>query len=228
MFRSKNILVFLAICSLVLIVACNTSTEEKIHEHLEEAVQIENNNNDEENSITELEQQEQEIYKEIIELTMDDFDKIKVLSEEATKNIDARQDLLLNENDSYEESENEFTKIKGLLKKLDGTELKEKAEEMYDTMLERYKIYGELHASYNSALEKEKDLYVLLQDEEAEQTDLTDQLDALNGDYEVVIETNDRFNEETEKYNELKKEFYNLTDLNIDYQDNDKAIKADK
>ena len=223
LFRLKKFLLFSALCSLLILAACNNTTEEKIHEHLEEAVQIEEDYEKEEDSIAELEQDEQEIYKEIIGLSMEDYDKIKELVEDANKNIDERTELIQLEDESYEESKNEFVKIENLIKKLNDSDVKEKAEEMYDTMMERYSAYDELHDAYVTILEKEKELYIIFEDKEAEQTELTEHLDNLNESYGVVIEVNDRFNEQTEKYNELKKEFYNATDLDVEYQSNDKA-----
>src|SRR5690625_7824475 len=94
--RLKRVLLFSAIGLLLMLVACNNSTEEKIHEHLEQAVQIENEN---ENSMTEHEQNEQEIYKKIISLSMDDNDKIKKIAKEDSENIVKRKELIHEENE---------------------------------------------------------------------------------------------------------------------------------
>ena len=224
LFRLKKVLLFSVICLPLIFTACSNSTEEKIHKHLEEAVKIENENESEkDSSIADLEQHEQEIYKEIIDLSLDDYDKIKELVDAANENIDERNELLQQENDKYEESRKEFKNTENLIEKLSDKDTKEKAENMYDTMMERYAAYDDLYKSYNNVLEKEKTLYELFKEEETDQAKLADHLNDLNEDYETIIETNKKFNDETKNYNKLKKEFYNLTELNVDYESNEET-----
>src|SRR5690625_7946639 len=85
----KNTIIVIIVSFFVLLSACSSeSTEEQIHTHLEEAVAQEAEFEEQQQQITELEQREQELYSEIIQLDMDDFDQIQTLSEEALEVID--------------------------------------------------------------------------------------------------------------------------------------------
>src|SRR5690625_2692444 len=149
LFRLKKVLLFSVICLPLIFTACSNSTEEKIHKHLEEAVKIENENESEkDSSIAELEQHEQEIYKEIIGLSLDDYDKIKKLVDAANENIDERNELLQQENDKYEESKEEFKNTESLIEKLNDKDTKEKAKNMYDTMMEQIRKSTRLNSSH--------------------------------------------------------------------------------
>lgn|SRR5699024_1627292 len=219
----KKLLLFSMMFIILLLTGCSESTEEKIYKHLEEAVSLEKEFEEQQRSIMELEKEEQEIYEEIITLSMEDFDKIKELAKKATENIDKRTELINIENESLEESEEEVLKVEDSIEKLEGKEVKEKAQNMYNAMMERFNAYDELHKLYTNILKKEKELYVLLEEEETEQKELTDHISELNNDYEQVIEANRMFNEYTSEYNELKKDFYESSNLNIDYD-----IKGDQ
>lgn len=202
-----------------LLSACNDSTEMKIYKHLEEAVSMENDFEEQQGSITELEKEEQEIYDSVITLSMDNFDQIKELAEQAFENIDERQDLIETENESLEESKEEVLQTEKLIEKLEDSDSQSKAQEMYEAMMSRYEAYDDLNEAYLTALKLEKELYEILQDEEADQDGLNEHLDKLNQNYEEVIETNELFNEYTANYNELKQDFYEKVDLNVDYEE---------
>jgi|SRR5699024_10739206 len=213
----KKSLLFSLMFIILLLTACSESTEETIYKHLEEAVSLEKEFEEQQGSIMELEKEEQEIYDEIISLSMEDFDKIKELAKKATDNIDKRTELINIENESLEESEEEIIKIEDSIEKLENNEVRKKAQNMYDVMMERFNAYDELHKLYTDTLKLEKELYVLFQEEETGQKELTDHISELNNDYEQVIEANKLFNKYTSEYNERKKDFYESSNLNIDY-----------
>src|SRR5690625_2247349 len=133
----KTLLMFIAGTIAVLFSACSDSTEEQIHTHLEEAVAQEAEFEEQQQQITELEQREQELYSEIIQLDMDDFDQIKTLSEEALEVIDERAEKITQERESIESSQESFQLTEDLIAELDEG-VKEKGEEMYNVMESRY------------------------------------------------------------------------------------------
>ncbi|RLL45519.1 hypothetical protein D8M04_10025 [Oceanobacillus piezotolerans] len=209
---------------ITILFACNgVSTEEEIHNHLEKAVSLESDFVDKQNEITQLEVREQEIYSEIINLDMEEYKEITELSEEAITIIEERASLIEVEKESIDASQEEFNKIEELISKLDNEALKKKAHSMYDTMQNRYQSYTSLHEAYNESLKLEKELYNMLQTENLEQEELTNHIHKTNESYQSVLEANDNFNQYTVKYNELKKEFYELADLNVTFKEDDAA-----
>lgn len=211
-------MLLIGLCFILLLSACSgESTIEMIYEHLEEAVKLEENFAKQQEDINQLEQQEQELYAQIIDLQMNEMDKIKELSQQAIGIIEERKEKMNLEKESIDASKEEFTKIENLIEELDEAALKEKAQEMYDVMSNRYQTYDQLHQAYMNSLELEKELYELLQDENVTQEQLSTHIENINKTYEEVISENDQFNAETVAYNDLKKEFYEMAELDVTY-----------
>ncbi|SDJ75413.1 YkyA family protein [Sediminibacillus albus] len=204
---------------LVILTACSSqSTAEKMYEHLEEAVVLENDFADQQQPLVELEKQEKELYNQIISLGMEEFDQVKKLSQEALNLIDKRADRLATEKESIEAAKAEFDKVDSLIEDLDEEKVRTAAEDMAATMDERYSAYQDLNKAYSSALEQDRKLYEMLQNKELKEQELRDQIDSINASYDQVISANQAFNEKTEKYNQLKQKFYELAELNVEYE----------
>lgn len=210
--------VLLGILFIVLTGCSSQSTEEQIHNHLEEAVALEEEFENQQSVITDLESQEQEIYSQIIDLGMDDIEQIKELSSEALSIIDEREEKIELEKESIESSQKEFSNIDDLISKIEDADLKEKAEKMYEVMDNRYSVYAELNEAYLTSLEKERKLYTMLEQEDLEQKELTNHINSINETYEQVLDLNEQFNNYTVEYNALKKEFYEAAELDIAYE----------
>lgn len=212
--------IILLIGLLTLLAACSeATTSEKIYTHLEKAVTLEEAFEEQQNKIVELEKKEQELYSQIIDLNMDEFDKIKSTAKEAIKVIEERKDLISLEKESIEASKEEFKKVKGLIEELEKEDAKEKANEMYDVMMKRYEAYDKLNEAYTQSLKLEVDLYTMLQKEDLKQETLTAHIEKINETYKKVLEANDNFNSYTEKYNQLKKEFYQVAKIDVKYEE---------
>lgn len=216
----KILLMIIASIFVIIISACNgDSVEEQIYDHLEETVVLEEEFHTYKDEITALETEEQDIYQQIVDLTSDEFDDIQKLSNNALDIIEQRSNYLEKEKESIETSEEEFQQTKKLIEDLKDEGVKNKAQEMYEVMIERYRSYEKLYDSYKHALTLEEDLYTLLQSEDASQKDITNKVSDINEAYQEVEEAVDVFSEHTNKYNELKKEFYKKADLNVVFEE---------
>lgn len=203
------------------IAGCGDSPETQIYSHLEEAVKLEQGFQEQQDTITQLEQKEQEIYKEIIELGIDELDQIKKLSEEALTSIEQREDKIKAEKESLDASREEFENSKEYIDEIEEKKVKDQALTMYETMEKRYDAYEKLHAAYNESLTLEKELYEMLQREELEQTELQEHIENVNLKYQEVIKANESFNTYTTEYNSFKKDFYEVANIDVKYT-NDK------
>ncbi|MEF3328674.1 YkyA family protein [Oceanobacillus sp. M60] len=220
----KGYLYAIIISSLLFIAACSSkSAEEQIHDHLEEAIQIEEGYETQQQEIEELEQQEQEIFSQIVELDMEQFDQIQELSQEAISIVEQKQEKLGEERESIEASQEEFEQVESLISDLEDENVQQEAESMYDIMIERYTTYYDLNDTYQTSVDQEKELYEMLQQEELEQDEVTGHLEALNENYERIIALNEEFNQLTADYNEAKRTFYEASDLNVSYEDESDA-----
>ncbi|MCF3944735.1 YkyA family protein [Oceanobacillus alkalisoli] len=205
---------------LIVLSACSSeSTEEKIHTHLEETVVLEQEFEAQQSEITELEKQEQEIYAQVIDLGMDDFEEITKLSQDAIALIEERKEKIDVESESIQAAKEEFQSIEALLDDLEEGDAKTKGEEMYQTMMDRYITYDDLYEAYKQSLDLETELYTLLQDEEVEQEVLNEQIEKINATYEQILTANDTFNELTVGYNELKQAFYEAANMEVTFEE---------
>lgn len=214
--RYKSIILFL-ISTLFLVACSGESVEEQMYQHMEESVRLESEFVAQQEPLSELERKEQEIYQEISELSVEEFDQIKELADLAIESIEQRKELIEAELSSIENSKKEFDKIKPLVEDLDDEELKTAAIDLLDMMEERYQAYLTLHEAYQTSLDYDTELYELLKKEDLEEPEFTEQIEKVNGQYQVIIDSNGAFNDATESFNSMKREFYNLTDLNITY-----------
>jgi len=222
----RKIVIILLISGMVILSACNrASTSEQMYDHLEKAVSLEKAFEKQQDDIVKLEKKEQELYGKIIDLSMDEFDKIKSISEEAIGVIEKRSKNIQLEKESIDVSKEEFKKIKDLIGDLEEKKAKEKANKMYDVMMKRYDAFYKLNDAYNKSLKLEKELYTMLQQKDLKQETLTEQIKEINDSYEKVLAANENFNTHTQSYNKLKKEFYDVAKVKVKYEDAAKKKK---
>ncbi|SET29117.1 Putative cell-wall binding lipoprotein [Oceanobacillus limi] len=219
--RIKKLFLILIFTTFFILSACGESIDTQVYNHLEKAVSLEEGFEQQQTSINELEKQEQSIYEEIIDLGMDDFEKIQELSNEAISVIDERKEKIELEKNSIEDSREEFLNTEELINEIDDDSVKEKANEMYDAMVERYKSYDVLYEKYMKSLTLEKELYEMLQKEEMDQDTVTEHIETINESYQDVIQANETFNSHTMEYNKLKKEYYNVADITVNYDEDE-------
>lgn len=218
----KKIMLYIGLSLVLFLSACGgQSSEEKVYDHLEEAVQLETDFASQQAIITDLEKQEKEIFGQVIELEMKDFDKIKELAQDALEINEERSKEIDVEKESIDASRDEFEKTMSNIEEIEDEAVQNKAQEMYDVMIDRYEAYNSIYEAYAQSLEEEETLYTMFQDEEITQEEYTEQTTKVNGSYEVILEENEVFNNDTSEFNELKKEFYDLANFNVTYDENE-------
>ncbi|MEQ6377291.1 YkyA family protein [Bacillaceae bacterium S4-13-56] len=219
----KQLVMMLAIPAVLIGCSNEPNAEEEIYNHLENAVTQEEGFKEQQQPLIELEQQEKDLYDQIIDLGMNDFEQIKTLSQEAINLIEQREVKLELEKASIDSAKQEFDKIEQYISDLETDEQKEKVNQLKTAMENRYKAYNDLHDAYASSMELDKELYTMLQKEDLEKEELEQQIDKINASYDQVNELNSTFNNLTKEYNEAKREFYESTDLNVDYGDSENS-----
>ncbi len=214
---STRMSVLLSITVLLLLSACvGPSAEENMYNKLEKVVELEDKFKDQQQPLVEIEQKESKLYNEIMSLGMKEFDKIVALSKEALSLVEERESKLKAEYDSIMSSKEEFESVGEEIEKIEDVDLEKKAKELKETMIERYKSYESLYKNYESSISLDKELYSMLQNEDLTMEELESQINDINDSYKKVIEQNEKFNTLTEEYNNLKLEFYEQAELNID------------
>ncbi|MDC3412772.1 YkyA family protein [Aquibacillus sp. 3ASR75-11] len=210
---------FTIIFFVLLLSACNdTSTAEKMYNHLEETVALEKDFQEQQEPLVQLEEQEKELYTQIISLGIEELERVKKLSKKALNSIDNREDRMKIEKESIIAAQKEFEKIEPLIEELESEKAKEEANTLYKIMSERYEAYFKLNKAYIDSLSLDRTLYELLQKEDLTEKELSEQIDKINKSYGNVISANQTFNEKTKAYNKLKEEFYQLVELDVQYK----------
>lgn len=193
----------------------SNKTINDIHALLESVVELEQDFEEQQNPLVDLEKEEQEIYSQIIALGMKEFDQIVTLSNEASAIVDKRKEHMETEEQSIQASRKEFEKLGPLIEKLEDGDLKQKAIELNDTMMERYETHDALYENYIKGLSYDKELYQMFQKEDLSIDQLEEQIEKINETYQFVLESNKSFNSLTEQYNDIKFDFYKAAGVEI-------------
>ncbi len=201
-----------------LLSACfSTSTPvEKMYDVLENVVSTENIFKEQQEPLVKLEKQEKEIYDKIISIGMKEFDEIIRLSDQAIDIVDKRKDHMNKEQESIAASQKEFNKVQQLINEIEEDALKEKAQNLFDTMTERYEIHDALYQKYLEGVKLDKELYLMFKNEDLQLEQLDDQITKINETYAEILKKNEDFNEKTKEYNESKLSFYKESGLKVD------------
>jgi DNA repair exonuclease SbcCD ATPase subunit len=210
----------ISIFLIMFLTGCNSGPlpEEQIYVHLEQAVKLETEFEEQQEPMTNLEQKEKELYNQIIELGLKELEQIKQLSAEAIQTVDDRKEMLDQEYESIKQSKAEFDKINEIVTQIEDEELKSESDALIQTMEERYQAYEELYAAYSTSISLDKELYEMFQVEDLTMEALEGKINEINKSYEQVIQLNESFNTITTNYNNQKKSFYETAGLEVTYE----------
>lgn len=200
------ILLSIVACTLA---SCSHNVHDKIFAHLDAALEIEQEFIESQEKLNELEERDMEIYDALMELDAVDEGRLQSLTDEALQNVSERMKLLEEERNSIIQSKEEFQKIEPLIEEVEKDAIKEKLENLFQTMMERYEAYDEVYETYVESLYLTENLYNHLKNEAA-YTVLYETLEEVNRSYEKLFKANDKFNVLTKQYNRLKQEYYDM------------------
>lgn len=202
--------------SLVILTGCfNGSPEEKIHKILEKTAEKESNFTEHQEPLNDLEKKEKEKYEKIIELGLDEYEQIVEISDEATKNIDQREEIIEKEQSSMQSSKEQFNKVGEQIGKIEDEKVKKEATDLKKIMSERYSTYDNLYDAYQQSLAYDRELYELFKKEDLKMDELQGQIEKINTSYAKVLKANEQFNALTEKSNQKKESFYDSSGIEM-------------
>lgn len=200
------ILLSIVACTLA---SCSHNVHDEIFAHLEAALELEQEFIESQEKLNELEERDMEIYDVLMELDAVDEGRLQSLTDEALQNVSERMKLLEEERNSIIQSKEEFQKIEPLIEEVEKDAIKEKLENLFQTMMERYEAYDEVYETYVESLYLTENLYNHFKNEAA-YTVLYETLEEVNRSYEKLFKANDKFNVLTKQYNRLKQEYYDM------------------
>ncbi len=190
---------FLAACS-------GASTEEQLNEILEATFEEEADYREVQSELQSREQNEQEIFESIMALTKEQQEEVEEKSQEAIASADERLDLLATERESMQGAAEEFTEIGQLIEETEDETLQADLEALKEQMDERFAKHAEFTDAYEALVERQKELYAMVAEEDMDLATLQEKTDEVNEQNELVQQAVTAFNEQTEQFNELKNE----------------------
>lgn len=204
----KKVISLLAIGMLVL-TGCSIgqSTENQLSETLTKMNDSENAYRDAQSKLTELEQTEQKTFKETMELTKEDVDKLRSKTSELETLLDDRLVLL-------EKEEAAIKKAEGFVEELDA--IADKASESESGQIEKLKDAAEkryvLHSTFIDEYKKlaaiQKEFYGMLSAQDIGLDELKQKVEEVNGQNAVVQTAITEFNEATKEVNSIKEDVF--------------------
>ncbi|HLS20186.1 MAG TPA: YkyA family protein [Bacillota bacterium] len=214
--KVPNFLLAVIIVSVLLLTACQKEDiEAEIYNFLEKTATHEGTLGEVREQMASLEADEHTLYTDLIDQPFDDKEKIEQFIEKADELIDERLKLLDEENEKMILSKEEFIQIEPLIEQIETEDVKNSAQNMYDIMIERYNLYDEWYDLYILRLDREKEMYHLFLEEKINFEQINDQVVIVNETYDQAQIVLDNFSEQTKKYNDAKRNFYELSHLNV-------------
>ncbi|WP_227935655.1 YkyA family protein [Alkalihalobacillus deserti] len=201
-----------------MLAGCGEQSIDTIYQHLEAAVVFEEPFEQQQEPLQKAELKENKIFEEIIALGLSDLDEVVRLADEAIVSIEAREAMVAKEKSSLEKSFVEFKKVEAEIENITEEKLVEMIQPLVDSMQARYKSYNNLHDIYIKTTAEDRVLFEMLKTEELELEDLQTQIDKVNELYVEVENYKENFNHSTDQYNQLKRDFYDVAGLNVQYE----------
>lgn len=200
-----------------LLLACCSQREAvtSIYEGLERVASAERAFETEQEPLVLLEKKEKALYETILSLGLHDTAKRQELAIKAEESLEEREQHLMRERSGLYEAKKTFAKVLPLFEEIEENSLKGCAVPLTRTMQARYGVYEQLYAQYERALQKDRELYDLLQSDAISFRQIQKQIEEINREYEQVLQLNRLFNNYTEQYNVKKEKFYKSAGLHI-------------
>ncbi|WP_042430495.1 YkyA family protein [Geomicrobium sp. JCM 19039] len=202
----------------LLLAGCMESAEEELMINIEDAIELENEFEEQQTPLIEAEEQEYELFEEMVNLGLQDMDEIEGLVAQASELANERISRMETERESIVTAYETFMEEESLLDDLEGS-LREDAEAVFDAMEQRYQVHTELYEGYTEAVQMDLDLYEMFLDEELSFEELEGQINLVNEQYQSVNEYKEQFNDYTTTFNEQKEQFYDTADFVIEAEE---------
>ena len=196
------------ISSILLLTGCNfgESTEEKLSNVLTEIYDLEADYRDVQKELAETEAKEQANFQQMMELTKDQKEELTKMVQDTETLLDARLALVEKEAASLKATSTGIEKLTTLISETKEASDKESLKKMEATLKERVVAYEDVTNNYNELATLQQDLYNMLVDDAADINLVQEQVQEVNKRNELVKQSVQKFNEATQRVNEVKEE----------------------
>jgi len=199
---------------MVMLVLSGCSSDSSIETQLSSTISKMNNAEqaykDAQSELTELEKTEQELFKQTMELTQQQYDELKIKVAELADLLEQRLLHIEAEEKSISKASKSVNEFDAFIEKGDET-VGKGIEELKEAVSNRYVLHSAFVVEYKKLTSLQKELYGMLIAEDVEIKRLKDKVGEVNEQNEVVHIAVTSFNDATVKVNMLKDDTF--TDL---------------
>jgi chromosome segregation ATPase len=155
-----------------------------------------------------LEKKEQTTFKNVMELTQEDMDKVKTQVSELNDSVEKRLALIEEEKKSMKSAKEKVASIDEISSEVKDEKAKIAINDLETAFEDRYAAHEKITTEYTVLTNHQTALYEMLAKEETTQAKLQEQVLVVNSQNEKVQEAIQTFNESTKDINELKSNVY--------------------
>ncbi len=207
----------LMIVLFLLLTGCNGIVpEQELFVIYERAAEIEEDFEEHGQRIVELEQNEAELYKQIIQNGKKSNQDVQAEIEEALASITERKKLIEEQlriiTAAYEETEDAAS----LIQKIGEEEIRKGAQQAQELYALRVDSFIEFAENYQLTIQLEKQLYTELKGETQDLREIEDKVSGLNEEFHNNESLKKVFSDLSSQLNEAKKEFYQMAEIPIE------------
>jgi Putative cell-wall binding lipoprotein len=189
---------------------CNKTIykEQEVQQQLEKFESVDANMQEPQQELLKLEEEEKQVYEQLVALRVDEHTQMKVLTDQAKALLDQRKEMLEKERAAVQYSHQEFQQIDPFMKEVANEQAQQEWEKMKEVMGNRYSSYEELYSEYDAVLKEGGELYNVFLHSPLQVMEVENQIKKIDEKYKRLAELNQSFNNWTEKYYKEKNILY--------------------
>ncbi|RDW17706.1 YkyA family protein [Oceanobacillus chungangensis] len=209
----KRLLAFAVVVSIIfLLTGCPTNEKRaaKIQEKIEESATFENDFVDNQTKLYEVRGKAQQVYDDLIDLSINDADMISQKLDEAATYKEEQEKLLKQSEENFQKAYDKFSKIEKNAQKIKDENQKDVALELITLMNNRKELIDTFFEKYRDYLELQSTFYGYIEKEEYRFDSLDKQIKDVNESSKEIGEVIQQFNVYTEQYSNKRDDYYQM------------------
>lgn len=209
---AAGILLFAVVAGYFVMIKYNDHKRiEKVDHALENSAQSEELFAKKQRNLAETSKMENKLYHTILSLKVDQNEEITKITKEAQKLIEQQDQYLQEMEQHFDQAYSSIAVIKPLVKKMKGQKTENSTTTMLQLFEKRQQIYNSYCKDYKRLLALNKHLYEKLENKQYNEEELDKEVEQINQIYQNIKNQEQQFNQYTEKYNDEKMRYEQLT-----------------
>ncbi|KAA9023900.1 YkyA family protein [Niallia endozanthoxylica] len=210
----KQLLIAFAIIISMIVILNGCQSDQKqaanIQKTLEKAVEYEKDFAANQTELNEMRKNAQLLYNDLINLDINDKDKINQIIEEGFTYTKKQQQEVEEAKENFQKAYQTSSKIEKHIKKIKHDDQKNQATKLLTVMKERKKLIDSFFENYLENLKIQNTFYQQFKEENINLESLNEQITEINQRTQDMGETIQKFNQYTKQYMEAEKAYFQM------------------